>query len=76
MQSIWMITASLLFACMGVCVKLGSAQFSAGELVFYRGFISLLLVYGYMCVAGLTPATRHGRTHLPRSISGFASLVM
>lgn len=76
MQSIWMITASLLFACMGVCVKLGSAQFSAGELVFYRGFISLLLVYGYMRVAGLAPATRHWRTHLTRSIFGFVSLVM
>ena len=76
MQSLWMIAASLLFACMGVCVKLGSAQFSAAELVFYRGFISLLLVYGYMRAVGLSPATRHWRTHVTRSFSGFASLVM
>ncbi len=76
MQSLWMIAASLLFACMGVCVKLGSMQFSAAELVFYRGFISLLLVYGYMRITGLTPVTRHWRTHITRSISGFVSLVM
>jgi drug/metabolite transporter (DMT)-like permease len=44
MQSLWMIVASLLFACMGVCVKLGSAHFSTGELVFYRGFVGLLLM--------------------------------
>ncbi|MEN9357762.1 MAG: hypothetical protein RL695_1933 [Pseudomonadota bacterium] len=71
-----MIAASLLFACMGVCVKLGAAQFSAAELVFYRGFISLLLVYGYMRFAGLRVATPHWRLHVTRSLSGFVSLVM
>ena len=76
MHSFWMIAASLLFACMGVCVKVGSAQFSAAELVFYRGFISLLLIYGYMRFAGLTVATPHWRMHVTRSISGFVSLVM
>lgn len=76
MQSLWMIAASLLFACMGVCVKLGSVRFSAGELVFYRGFISLLLVYGYMRLHGFSPATGHWRVHVTRSISGYASLVM
>jgi S-adenosylmethionine uptake transporter len=76
MQSLWMIAASLLFASMGVCVKLGSAQFSAAELVFFRGFISLLLVYGYMRFTGLTPATRYWRIHITRSISGFISLVL
>ncbi len=76
MHALWMIAASLLFACMGVCVKLGAAQFSAAELVFYRGFISLLLVYGYMRFVGLPVATPHWRMHVARSISGFVSLVM
>lgn len=72
---LWMIAASVLFACMGVCVKLGAARFSADELVFYRGFISLLLVYGYMRFAGLPVATRHWRMHVTRSVAGFVSLV-
>lgn len=72
---LWMLAASVLFACMGVCVKLGASRFSAAELVFYRGFISLLLIYGYMRFAGLPAATSHWRMHVTRSLSGFVSLV-
>ncbi|MCX7174318.1 MAG: DMT family transporter [Proteobacteria bacterium] len=76
MQSLWMVAASLLFACMGVCVKLGSARFSAAELVFSRGAIALLLIYAYVRLAGLSLATPHWRTHLIRGLAGFISLVM
>lgn len=76
MQSLWMIAASLLFACMGVCVKLGASLFSAAELVFYRGFVALVLLSGYVLVRRLTPATPHWRAHLRRSLSGFVSLVL
>lgn len=72
----WMILASLLFAGMGVCVKLGASRFAAVELVFYRGFISLLLIYGYMRWQRLPLASPHWRLHLTRSLSGFISLVM
>ena len=71
-----MVAASLLFACMGVCVKLGSAQFSAAELVLARGAIALLIIYAYVRVAGLSLATPHWRTHLMRGLAGFVSLVM
>lgn len=76
MQSLWMVAASLLFACMGVCVKLGSVQFSAAELVFARGAIALLMIYAYVRLAGLSLATPHWRTHLVRGVAGFVSLVM
>jgi drug/metabolite transporter (DMT)-like permease len=76
MQSLWMIAASLLFACMGVCVKLGSAQFSAAELVFWRGFIATLIIGGYVLLRRLPLATPHARTHIVRGLSGFVSLVM
>lgn len=76
MQSLWMLAASLLFACMGVCVKLGSARFSAAELVFYRGFIALLLIYAYVSVAGLSLATPHWRTHISRGLAGLLSIVL
>lgn len=76
MQPLWMIAASLLFACMGVCVKLGSAQFSAPELVFWRGCIATLMVGAYILLRGLSLATPHARTHLVRSLAGLASLAM
>ena len=76
MPSLWMLAASLLFACMGVCVKLGATRFAAAELVFYRGFISCLLVYAYVRGAGLSLASRHWRVHVRRSLSGFVSLVL
>ncbi|MBK9020396.1 MAG: DMT family transporter [Sulfuritalea sp.] len=76
MQSLWMVAASLLFACMGVCVKLGAAQFSAAELVFWRGFIATLLIGAYVVLRRLPLATPHARTHVVRGLSGFVSLVM
>ena len=76
MSSLWMLAASLLFACMGVCVKLGAAKFSAAELVFYRGFVACLLLLAYVRIAGLPLATPHWRVHLTRGASGFVSLVM
>ena len=70
MQSLWMIVASLLFACMGVCVKLGSAHFSTGELVFYRGFVGLLLMAVLARWQGIAYATPHWRRQLSRGLSG------
>lgn len=76
MQSLWMVAASLLFACMGVCVKLGSAQFAAAELVFWRGFIATLILGSYLLTRRLPVATPHARTHIARGLAGFVSLVM
>jgi drug/metabolite transporter (DMT)-like permease len=76
MQSLWMIAASLLFASMGVCVKLGAGQFSAAELVFFRGFIALALLWGFVRIRHLALATPYWRAHLRRSLSGFVSLVL
>jgi drug/metabolite transporter (DMT)-like permease len=76
MQSLWMIAASLLFACMGVCVKLGSLQFSAAELVFWRGFIATLIIGAYVLVRRLPLATPHASAHVVRGLAGFVSLVM
>ncbi|WP_310450472.1 DMT family transporter [Sulfuritalea sp.] len=76
MQSLWMVAASLLFASMGVCVKLGAAQFAAAELVFWRGFIATLLLGSFILVRRLPLATPHMRTHVVRGLAGFVSLVM
>lgn len=76
MHSLWMIAASLLFASMGVCVKLGSEQFSAAELVFWRGFIAVLIIGGYIVARRLPLATTHLRVHVTRGLTGFVALVM
>lgn len=75
MQSLWMIVASLLFACMGVCVKLGAATFSTGELVFYRGAVGLAIIAVLARVQRVPLATPKWRLQLTRSLSGTAALI-
>jgi len=71
-----MLVAGLLFGCMGVFVKLGAAHFSYIELVFYRSFFGLLLVYGIMRSQRIGVATQHWRNHLWRGLSGSVALAL
>ena len=57
MQSLWMLVASLLFACMGVCVKFASVQYSAGEMVFYRSLVGALFIFGLTRIRTVSLAT-------------------
>lgn len=74
MQSLWMVVASLLFACMGVCVKLAAATHSAVEIVFYRSFISLVLMFALVRLRGVPLATPHWRWQVSRGLVGFVAL--
>ena len=76
MGSLWMLVAGFLFACMGVFVKLGAADFSHIELVFYRSFIGLVLVYAIARQQRTPLVTRHFRTHLWRGLSGTVALAL
>jgi len=76
MKSSWMLVAGLLFGLMGVFVKLGAAHFSYIELVFYRSFFGLLLVYIIMRQQHVSVATQHWRNHLWRGISGSVALAL
>ena len=71
-----MLVAGLLFGCMGVFVKLGAPYFSHIELVFYRSFFGLLMVYLIMRQQRISIATRYVRNHLWRGISGTVALVL
>ena len=71
MQALWMVVASFLFACMGVCVKLSADLFSTAEIVFYRNLISLLLIAGLVALRGTSLRTPHWRFQLVRGVSGF-----
>ncbi len=74
MQSLWMIVASFLFACMGVCVKLAAETHSAVEITFYRSFISLLIMYGLVRLRGVPLRTEHWRWQITRGVVGFSAL--
>ena len=74
MQSLWMLVASLLFACMGVCVKFAAATHSAVEITFYRSFISLILMFGLVRLRGVPLATPHWRWQISRGVVGFSAL--
>ena len=71
-----MLVAGFLFGCMGVFVKLGAHYFSDVELVFYRSFLGLLLVYAILRQQGGTIITSHWRGHLWRGISGSIALML
>jgi len=76
MKSSWMVVAGLLFAIMGVFVKLGSAYFSSAELVFYRSVIGLLVIFTIVRTRKLPLATPHVATHVWRGLSGFFALML
>lgn len=76
MKSSWMIVAGILFALMGVFVKLGSAYFSSAELVFYRSLIGLLVIFIIVKSQKLPLATPNWKMHIWRGLSGFAALML
>lgn len=71
-----MLAAGFLFGCMGVFVKLGASHFSHVELVFYRSFFGLLLVYAILRRQHVSIATPHWRPHLWRGLSGTVALIL
>ncbi|WP_454455567.1 DMT family transporter [Thauera phenylacetica] len=74
MPAFWMIVSCFLFACMGVCVKLASGVFSTGEIVFWRGLVSMLMMVGLAASRGIGLKTPHWKMHLSRSVSGSIAL--
>lgn len=71
-----MLVAGVLFAAMGVFVKLGAAHFSGAELVFYRSLVGLAVISLIVAHRRLPLATPHWRAHLRRSLVGFAALML
>lgn len=69
-----MVLASFLFATMGVCVKLASADYNAAEIVFYRGLIGLVAMFGISRLQQCSLRTNHAAAHLWRSLSGVTAL--
>jgi S-adenosylmethionine uptake transporter len=71
-----MVAASFLFATMGVCVKLASADYTPGEIIFYRGLTGALLMLVLSRSRGVTLATRVPATHFWRSLTGVIAMFL
>jgi drug/metabolite transporter (DMT)-like permease len=71
-----MVLASLLFATMGVCVKLASAHYTTGEIVFYRGAVGLLLMAALARWQRGSLRTPVPAMHFWRSLSGVTALCL
>ena len=69
-----MLGASLLFATMGVCVKLASALYPPGEIVFYRGLVGMLFAALVARSRGVGLGTRVPAAHFWRSLCGVLAL--
>jgi S-adenosylmethionine uptake transporter len=77
MSASWlMVLASFLFATMGVCVKLASAHFAAGEIMFYRGLTGALLMWGLWRARGISLRTRCPGNHFWRSLTGVTAMYL
>jgi len=71
-----MLGASFLFATMGVCVKIASAHYGAGEIVMYRSLVGMLAIYALVRWRGGSLRTTVPQLHVGRSAAGVASLVL
>jgi len=70
------VVASWLFATMGVCVKLASSDYSAGEIVFYRSLVGAVVMMAITRWQRGTLATRVPAMHFWRSTSGVVALCL
>jgi drug/metabolite transporter (DMT)-like permease len=68
--------ASFLFAVMGLCVKLASAQYTAGEIVFYRSLIGLVLLGVLLRARGVGLRTPVPALHFWRGLCGVGALCL
>ena len=71
-----MVLASLLFATMGVCVKLASSGYTPGEIMFYRGVIGAVLMWLLAWHRGVSLRTQVPATHFWRSLSGVIAMFL
>ncbi|AGW91431.1 MULTISPECIES: DMT family transporter [Cupriavidus] len=76
MQSLWMLFAAFAFSLMGVGVKLASDHYTTGEIVFYRGLISVVIMWVLLSSRGVSVRTPHMLSHIKRSVFGVTSLML
>jgi S-adenosylmethionine uptake transporter len=77
MSASWLIVvASLLFATMGVCVKLAAAYYGSAEIVMYRGLVGAVMILIISRWRGESMRTAVPVKHFMRSVTGVAALCL
>jgi drug/metabolite transporter (DMT)-like permease len=76
MHSLWMLAAGLCFALMGAFVKMAAPDFSAAELILYRGVAQTFAAWVVLARAGQAVRTARLAMHAHRGVLGFVSLFM
>jgi S-adenosylmethionine uptake transporter len=71
-----MVLASLLFATMGVCVKLASTEYAPGEIILYRGILGAVLIALLARARGVSLKTSVPATHFWRSLTGVIAMFL
>ena len=71
-----MVGAALLFSAVAVCVKWASAQYGAGEMVFYRSLVGTLFIVVVARARGTSLRTRLPAMHFWRNASGVLALLL
>jgi len=71
-----MVMSSLLFATMGVCVKLASERYSTGEIVMYRGLVGAFFILAVTALRRGTLRTSMPGAHFWRSATGVSALML
>lgn len=74
MQALWMLLGAFFFASMAVCVKIASTWFNSMELVFWRGFISIVLLWLVARHQKVALTTRYPGMHAWRTLVGVSAL--
>jgi len=69
-----MVLATVLFACMGVCVKLASEHFGTAAVVGMRGFVGAVMMAAIAWGTGTSLRTSVPRLHVQRGLSGVLAL--
>jgi len=69
-----MVLATVLFACMGVCVKLASAHFGTAAVVSARGLVGAIIMVGIAWQTATPLRTTLPRLHVQRGLSGVLAL--
>lgn len=69
-----MVLATVLFACMGVCVKLASAHFGTAAVVGMRGLVGAVIMAAIAWGSGTSLHTSVPRLHVQRGVSGVFAL--
>jgi drug/metabolite transporter (DMT)-like permease len=75
MTSSWMLVAGFFFAAAGVFVKIGSTDFGAAELGFYRCIFTVIVALPALRMMGSTAKSQYIGTHLLRGMLGAVSLI-